>query len=343
MPVGSTTKTSWEEQAVARYLLDPSTGLPVGSLASPMVRKLPQRDFLGGTSFTLDGSSPKWVNLAVGTTCFTISARGGEVFYNINGTAADQTSPGYIPEDSTVDIGPVCNMVRLWFFSGTAGTFAHVNCYSDGRTGGWTAPGWWDPNNEGLCVWAAYQPKGATSLSASYVDLSGNGNNCVAGVAPSWDVVNGWRFNDTTTYLTTTFVPQMDASQTMIIQFTNRVSVIRYIAGMRDADDMRFAISPFLNTGRAYYNGIGQQVAGSVSSGNLCVSGVQGYLNGAADGAAFASAWGGVATSQVYIGCWNNSGSQELHCDVDVQAFALYSCELTSSQVSAIAAAMATL
>jgi len=206
------------------------------------------------------------------------------------------------------------------------------------------AADWWDPTGAGLCIWAAYQPKGAASLVASYIDLSGNGNNAGVGVAPTWDAVNGWKFNGSTQYLTTGFVPSSDTTQSMIVQYTTRTSAAyRAIAGISDSSSQRLALSGQWTAGVAYMNGGGLDIAPLLNAGNLCVAGVQGYRNGVADGAAFAPAWGGIPTSSVYIGCWNASGVAALFCALYIQAFALYDCTLTAPQVLAVANAMVAL
>lgn len=205
---------------------------------------------------------------------------------------------------------------------------------------------WWDPNNDGLCIWAAYQPKGAANLAASYNDLSGNGNNCGPGVAPAWDAVNGWRFDGATHWLDTLFVPQNDQSQTMIVQFTNYVTsgAQDALAGLDNGGGIRFKFDVWVWAARVRYNnGNFVQVVRDVSvGGNLCVAGNQGYWNGAVDGGAIAG-WGGPTALTTYIGAANVWGAAGTFTQVDVQAFALYDCVLTAPQVLAVATAMAAL
>lgn len=58
-------------------------------------------------------------------------------------------------------------------------------------------PSWWLSGGiaASACV-AAYQPKGAASLAASYTNLANPGTyNAAPGVAPTWDAVSGWIFN----------------------------------------------------------------------------------------------------------------------------------------------------
>ena len=67
------------------------------------------------------------------------------------------------------------------------------------------------------CI-AAYQPKGAASLAASYVNLANPGTYDAAPVvAPTWDAVNGW-VGDGTQYLNTGVVPA--ANYSMFVRFS---------------------------------------------------------------------------------------------------------------------------
>lgn len=132
MPIGSTSKTKFEERAIAIWLLDPDTGLPTGSLAgvagvsSKGFRvKLPDWHYLEGGAVTLDGASPIHIVVPAGATIFELDANGGEVYYEINGITADALSPGYIADGSGRTWGPLDNLVDLWVFSATADTKCH--------------------------------------------------------------------------------------------------------------------------------------------------------------------------------------------------------------------------
>ena len=58
------------------------------------------------------------------------------------------------------------------------------------------APPWWQVAGK-TCV-AAYQPKGAASLAASYVNLANPGTyDAAPGAAPTWASATGWTFNGT--------------------------------------------------------------------------------------------------------------------------------------------------
>jgi len=213
------------------------------------------------------------------------------------------------------------------------------------RPRGGAAMAWWDPDGDGLSVWAAYQAKGAASYAESLTDLSGNGNDASTGVQPGWDAANGWKFNGSTHYLTTTFVPQNDQSQTALIQFTtltNTGVIFGIISDASAADRMQLRPSDGFNV--VYRNGnANKQVAPNIATGNLCIAGSQGYRNGAADGGAIAGWAGGAPSRALWIGVSNNGAGGTLFCAAYVQAFALYDETLTAGQVAAVAAAMATL
>lgn len=207
------------------------------------------------------------------------------------------------------------------------------------------ASGWWDDDGAIACCWAAYQPKGAAAFLASLTDLSGNGNNAGdpggAGT-PTWDAVNGWKFDGIAQYLTTTFVPQNDQSQTMIAQYTT-VTNTGIIAGMRDGVDGLFALRPDDGSNKAkYYNGSNRAVAPRLLAGNLCVAGNTGYRDGASDSLAI-GAWACAALTPVIISGYNDVGIPTAPCAAYIQAFALYDCTLTAPQVLAVSTAMAAL
>ena len=201
------------------------------------------------------------------------------------------------------------------------------------------AANWWDllPN-----VWAAYQPKGAASLAASYLDLSGNGNNAGVGVAPTWDGTNGWIFNGSTQYLTTTFTPAADQSQTIIVQFTNGTGaatrVIVGSLGSTGGGGPYFLLETNYGGSSCFYgNGAFVAVVPVLAAGNLGVAGNRGYRNGVAEGAAITAAAG--TYWPVYIGAANGGGTACYFWPGNIQALAL--CDATESADDILAAVTA--
>jgi len=130
MPVGSTSKTRWEEEARTFYLLDPSTGEPVGSASLPLEVRLPCWHYIGGERLVCDGSL--LANVPAEATSFVIAARGGAVYYEINGLTASDVSGGYIAEDGLQTVGPLSNLVRLAVYGGGATVYAHVQYFREG-------------------------------------------------------------------------------------------------------------------------------------------------------------------------------------------------------------------
>ena len=192
-------------------------------------------------------------------------------------------------------------------------------------------------------VWAAYQPKGAASLAASYTDLSGNGNDAGVGVAPTWDATNGWKFNGSTQYLTTTFLAAADQSQAILVQYTNLVDAnYDYLAGAWTATNGAvFGLGNGQTGTMIYRNGNFVEVAPRLAAGNLAISGNRGYRDGTAEGAAIASI--GPLSHAAYIGALNSNGNDANFASVYIQALVICSATNPAGQIATAAAAMALL
>lgn len=203
--------------------------------------------------------------------------------------------------------------------------------------------GWWDPLQQGLCAWCAYDAKNASSLANSYLDLTGNGNNCGPGVAPGWAAGVGWSFDGATQYLLTGFGPQNDQSQSVLCQYANFASagVNNYVVGSGDTTRAFLLHGNRAGAACLYGNGQSAIVAPPLLAGNLGVAGNQGYRNGVADGGAL-GVWTLAPLGDTAIGCsWR--GFPNYFAQVDVIAVAIYDCVLTAPQMLAIATAMAAL
>lgn len=213
-----------------------------------------------------------------------------------------------------------------------------------GPTGGGPVAGpWWDPDNEGLCLWEAWLAKGAGAYATSLLGLV-NGRNLAEVVgAPAWTDAQGWY--DFLALggraLDTSFVPASDQSQSMIIQYANNLNANTILCGMANSGARVFSLRCAYIAQRYYSNGGTVATGVNVAAGNQCVAGSQGYYNGVADGGPI-GAWSSAPTFSVYIGARNN-GAVQLSSNVEVIAFALYDCVLTAPQVAAVAAAMAAL
>jgi len=77
--------------------------------------------------------------------------------------------------------------------------------------------GWWNLDGTLTSCVVAYRAKGAASLAASKVDLSGNGYDIDGGSDPSFASGTGWQFNGTSQYLTASEFPINNAAFTIAI------------------------------------------------------------------------------------------------------------------------------
>lgn len=189
---------------------------------------------------------------------------------------------------------------------------------------------------------ACYQPKGAASLAASYVNLANPGTyDAAPGVAPTWAAATGWTFNGIGQYLTTGIVPASGWS--MLIRFSDRTGADGVLIGSAKNTGSRFYLR-LLSSSNAiiYATGGAATVAPILDTGVLAVAGQQGYRNGSADGGAI-SAWLDTSNQPLTIGAYNNAGALGPFFAGKIQAAAIYSATLTAAQVAAVSAAMAAL
>jgi len=85
--------------------------------------------YAGGESIEPDGSSAE-ATLPDGTTTVILSAEGGAVYYELNGTDADAASPGYVPEDGFRAVLGVSNLEALFVYA-AASVIVHLEYYQD--------------------------------------------------------------------------------------------------------------------------------------------------------------------------------------------------------------------
>jgi len=196
------------------------------------------------------------------------------------------------------------------------------------------------------CV-AAYQPKGAADIAASYVNLANPGtNNAAPGTAPAHDVTNGWVFNGGTNsrYLKTGIIP--DSMYTIIVRFSNQAPSGTYVCGQYaggNAGKQTIIMAKYTDNNATFYYGSGYKSTPGIVAGIMCLAGATGYINGLPVVTEI-STWNAAKTAyQIYIGCVNNAGSAQSFAVVNVQAFAIYNITLTDPQVATLTAAMAAL
>ena len=207
------------------------------------------------------------------------------------------------------------------------------------------APRWFDNGGKIGGCWAAYQPKGAASLAASYIDLTGNGHDATPIVAPTWNISNGWIFNGSDQYLLTSFIPAVDQSQSMLVQFTNLtrygtdINTSANPCGVDEGGNQDFgfdcgASAQWWNNG-SYLNN-----SQTPTEGNLGIGGSKAYIDGVDQGSSIPT--GSTITLPVAIGCENRATPRN-YASVYIQALAIYDVALSPGEVAVIAAAMAAL
>lgn len=210
-------------------------------------------------------------------------------------------------------------------------------------SGGAVAAGWWVVAGK-TCV-AAYKPKGAASLAASYINLANPGTyDAAPGVAPTLGA-DGWVFDDGTQYLDTGIIPVNDQSWSAIVRFygattAGQGSLLGCCAAGGGAP--YFLIQPNRATNQVLYgNGNFALVSTPLTSGVLAVSGAYGYRNGEVESDVIGVAGG--ALRALYIGAMNQNGAAAGFGLCKIQAIAIYSDTLTAGEVAAVSAAMAAL
>ncbi len=214
-------------------------------------------------------------------------------------------------------------------------------------TDGWTEIPWYKVGGASGVV-AAYQPIGAADLSSSYVNKANPGTYDVTpGIAPTWDATNGWVFDGATTWLDTGWVPAYSQDQSMIAQFTGpTIDVTQFLLGSYNGASKAFVLTPLYGGTRRYWNGGTYGVVPGIGSGikvNLAVAGAYGYKDGVIETGGPLAGWPSATTTSLYIGAARSTVVGDLptgFSSSNLQAFAIYSTTLSSTQVANVTDAM---
>jgi hypothetical protein len=194
------------------------------------------------------------------------------------------------------------------------------------------------------CI-AAYQPKGAASLAASYVNLANPGTyNAAPGVAPAFDTAAGWTFDGATKYLTTGVTPANRQTWSFIVRFTGQTNAGAFF-GQHVTNGPSHRILGNADTDISYRNtsSTSVTVAPGLSAAVLAMAGSRAYRNGDDEGQALPEYAGATAPLAMFIGGRNLDGALASACNATIIALAFYDAVLTAPQVAAITAAMAAL
>ena len=203
------------------------------------------------------------------------------------------------------------------------------------------ATSWWlsggiAPAN---CI-AAYAPKGAASLAASYTNLANPGTyDAAPGVAPTWDTTNGWIGNGSTQYLDTG-ISTLTSSWSTIVRYSNvTAGQAKYLCGCKMnsgyygflpwRNDSVYNHIYFYNVGNFFWN------PSDSASGVCAISNTNGYFNSTDRGDLTG---GGTAAGNYYIFQMGDLTSSKISCYI--QALAIYNITLSSTQISALTTAI---
>lgn len=203
---------------------------------------------------------------------------------------------------------------------------------------------WWKVAGK-TCV-AAYQPKGAASLAASYVNLANPGTyDAAPGAAPTL-TADGWSFDGSTQWLKTGVTPATDQTWSVLVRFSGQSGDNRNLIGGSSGYEFQILAqtSEILAVQRA------DTVFAVAASSNpgwgvAAMAGRNTYFNGVA-GAIIGAGTGSVA-QKLMIGQRSNYGENSPTGGVymlgNIQAVAIYSSTLTAGEVATVSAAMAAL
>jgi hypothetical protein len=208
------------------------------------------------------------------------------------------------------------------------------------------AADWWlaggvDPAD----VVAAYQPIGAASLAASYVNLASPGTfDAAPGVAPGFDVAIGWLF--TGSQWLNTFYDANQQNTITMIAFSGATDANNYLFGwINAAPGQRYAIIPRLSaTGVRYrYGSVDDTISPVLISGVLGLGNGFGWKNGVKNTPAATLP---SASNRLIIGAVNTGTPASIGAVAPITAniSAFWTCtNATDLQIQAVSAAMAAL
>ena len=212
-----------------------------------------------------------------------------------------------------------------------------------GRTAASAASPWWLAGGAPTPV-AAYQPKSAASLAASYVNLANPGTyDAAPGTAPGFDAATGWTFNGSSQYLTTSIIPATTA-WSALVRLSDGTGNGQVFGNRRSGSNDGYHIHPtYVGTTIYFRNAGNYNKSPVVASGVIGIVGKAAYINGASVGTIDTSA--SLTDVQIFIGASLNKtdGAVTNYYNCKIQAFAIYNTTLTAPQVAAISAAMAAL
>jgi len=204
---------------------------------------------------------------------------------------------------------------------------------------------WWDNNGAISGCVAAYAPKGAADLASSYINLANPGTyNASPGVAPTFNMANGWTLDGSSQILTTGAIP-VPGSWSMLVQFTgwtNPAANFKTPFGTLANSSRWFGVYSLSAGSIRTLIGSGTADNGSdanwITSGNYGIVGNKLFKNGIAQSNVITVGTVNTVTIDIRIG-----GYATNYAAITICAAAIYNAVLYDAGVSAITPAIAAL
>lgn len=167
---------------------------------------------------------------------------------------------------------------------------------------------------------AVYQPKGAASQAASYVNIVNPGTYDTApGVAPTWATGTGWTFNGVSQYL---IIPTLlhSTNWSVLIRISSWAKAsAKSIFGEYGSSSNSFLIQCNSGANVTFYHNATVGVTNSITSGVTAIGGDTPYIDGVAQTVMTQTA--NTAAKVMWIGAINSLGQ---YSSVNVSHFALW-------------------
>ena len=192
------------------------------------------------------------------------------------------------------------------------------------------------------CV-VAWQPKGATSLSASKINLANPGTydliDAGGTTIPSFSPSIGWSFDGQDDYLYSTVIPNLNYTWSMLVSCSDVNTDSKAVVGVGGAGIFCFYILRSSATKWQFAHKKYTEPLSTLTGGIFAISGTNGFINGGSKFAMSTSGWDGVARA-VYVGALNADNTPTYFGKSKVHAISIYNVTITDTQVAAVTNAM---
>jgi hypothetical protein len=186
----------------------------------------------------------------------------------------------------------------------------------------------------------AYQPRGAATLAASYVNLANPGtNDCAPGTAPTLSA-EGWVFAAASSQYLLTPTQTITDSWSLIARYAGTSGDTRTLIGSVDGVAPKWLSLMIRSTSVRYDRGSAAHVTPTLAAGVIANTPTGRYRNGVAEGGALTAIT--TFTLPVGIGVLRNSAGRQWYFEGTLVAVAAYSVDI-AAYVVAMTAAMAAL